>query len=108
MLRIFRAVLMVGAIIVLALDVRLADAQDATDVPPVAAPGKLVDVGGWRLHLNCTGEARPGQPTVILEDGLGDFSVEWSLGQPQVASFARVCSYDRAGDGWSDIGPSPR
>src|SRR5262249_40965650 len=67
-----------------------------------------VDVGGWRLHLNCTGTARPGQPTVVLEAGAGDFSVEWSLVQPRVAEFARVCSYDRAGDGWSDLGPHPR
>jgi pimeloyl-ACP methyl ester carboxylesterase len=75
---------------------------------PYPAPGRLVDVGGWRLHLNCTGEARSSQPTVILEGGLGDFSVEWSLVQPGVAKFARVCSYDRAGDGWSDLGPHPR
>jgi pimeloyl-ACP methyl ester carboxylesterase len=83
-------------------------AQDTTDTPPFPPPGKLVDVGGWRLHLHCTGQARPGQPTVILEAGLGDFSVEWSLVQPSVASFARVCSYDRAGDGWSELGPHPR
>jgi pimeloyl-ACP methyl ester carboxylesterase len=75
---------------------------------PFSAPGKLVDVGGWRLHLNCTGDARPSQPTVILEAGKGDFSVEWTLVQPGVAKFARVCSYDRAGDGWSDLGPHPR
>jgi pimeloyl-ACP methyl ester carboxylesterase len=68
----------------------------------------LVDVGGWRLHLNCTGKATALQPTVILEAGVGDFSVEWSLVQPGVAEFARVCSYDRAGDGWSDVGPYPR
>jgi pimeloyl-ACP methyl ester carboxylesterase len=77
-------------------------------VPPVALPGRLIDVGGWRLHLNCTGRANPPQPTVILESGIGDFSVEWSLVQPNVARFARVCSYDRAGDGWSDVGPHPR
>ena len=76
--------------------------------PPFSPPGKLVDVGGWRLHINCTGETRVGQPTVILEPGIGDFSVEWSLVQPGVAKFARVCSYDRAGDGWSDWGPHPR
>jgi pimeloyl-ACP methyl ester carboxylesterase len=76
--------------------------------PPFPPPGKLVDVGGWRLHLNCTGEVRASQPTVILEAGVGDFSVEWSLVQPGVAQFARVCSYDRAGDGWSDLGPHPR
>jgi len=67
-----------------------------------------VDIGGWRLHIHCLGNASPTTPTVILESGLGDFSVEWSLVQPGVASFARVCTYDRAGDGWSDVGPYPR
>src|SRR5215475_394970 len=82
--------------------------QSQPEQPPFPPPGRLVDVGGWRLHLNCTGEARASQPTVILEAGLGDFSVEWSLVQPGVAKFARVCSYDRAGDGWSELGPHPR
>src|SRR5215212_8961641 len=86
----------------------VANAQGRSDLPPYPAPGRLVDIGGWRLHLNCTGEAKPTQPTVILEAGMGDFSVEWSLVQPDVAKLARVCSYDRAGDGWSDIGPQPR
>jgi len=83
-------------------------AQVATDNPPLPAPGRLIDVGGWRLHLNCTGQPRTGQPVVVLEAGVGDFSVEWSLVQPEVSRFARVCSYDRAGDGWSDVGPHPR
>ena len=99
---------LVGCGILCALPAVGASAQTATDAPPLTAPGKLVDVGGWRLHINCTGEVRAGQPTVILEAGVGDFSVEWSLVQPQVAKFARVCSYDRAGDGWSDLGPHPR
>jgi len=76
--------------------------------PPFPPPGKLVDIGGWRLHLNCTGQSNASQPTVILEAGMGDFSVEWSLVQPVVAKSARVCSYDRGGDGWSDMGPHPR
>jgi pimeloyl-ACP methyl ester carboxylesterase len=88
--------------------VLVVQAQNDTTPPPYSAPGKLVDVGGWRLHLNCTGYTSPSQPTVILEAGLGDFSVEWSLVQPGVAKFARVCSYDRAGDGWSELGPHPR
>ena len=99
--------LVLGAIAGIAISSRTSIAQDA-DAPPFAAPGKLVDIGGWRLHLNCTGAAQPGRPTVILEAGLGDFSVEWSLVQPRISGFARVCSYDRAGDGWSDIGPYPR
>ena len=87
---------------------RAAAAQSDSLPPPLPAPGRLVDVGGWRLHLHCTGQARPGQPTVILEPGIGAFSVEWSLVQPRVAGFARVCSYDRAGSGWSEWGPHPR
>jgi pimeloyl-ACP methyl ester carboxylesterase len=83
-------------------------AQTEGAPPPFPPPGKLVDIGGWRLHLNCTGESRAGRPTVILEPGIGAFSVEWSLVQPGVAKFARVCSYDRAGDGWSELGPHPR
>jgi pimeloyl-ACP methyl ester carboxylesterase len=85
-----------------------AAAQTPSTPPPLPPPGRLVDVGGWKLHLNCTGEAHPAQPTVVLESGVGDFSVEWSLVQPKVAAFARVCSYDRAGDGWSELGPHPR
>jgi pimeloyl-ACP methyl ester carboxylesterase len=82
--------------------------QSETEQPPLPPPGKLVDVGGWRLHLNCTGEARASEPAVILEAGRGAFSVEWSLTQPGAARFARVCSYDRAGMGWSELGPHPR
>jgi len=83
----------------------IASAVDASSYPP---PGKLIDVGGYRLHLYCTGTGRPGSPTVILEAGLGSTSLEWSKVQPGVASFTRVCSYDRAGYGWSDTGPLPR
>jgi len=97
-----------ASLLLLTVQASIVLAQSESTPPPFPPPGKLVDVGGWRLHLNCTGEARPSQPTVILESGLGDFSVEWSLVQPGVAAFARVCSYDRAGDGWSDLGPHPR
>ena len=65
-------------------------------------PGKLVDVGGRKLHLYCTGH---GSPTVILEAGAGSFAIDWALVQPEVARTTRVCSYDRAGYGWSDPGP---
>lgn len=67
--------------------------------------GQLVDVGGYRLKLNCTGT---GSPTVILESGFGDVSTEWRTVQPAIAKFSRVCSYDRAGYGGSDPGPMPR
>lgn len=71
-------------------------------------PGRLIDVGGWRLHVYCVGEARSGAPTVILESGSGDFSFDWSLVQSSAGKFGRVCSYDRAGAAWSDLGPRPR
>jgi pimeloyl-ACP methyl ester carboxylesterase len=74
---------------------------------PASPSGRLIDLGGWRVHLNCIGETNA-RPTVILEAGAGGFSVDWSLVQPAVARFARVCSYDRGGLGWSDLGPSPR
>ena len=99
----FRAVLLLFA-----FQAYIVFAQSESTPPPFPPPGKLVDVGGWRLHLNCTGESRGSQPTVILEAGAGDFSVEWSMVQPEIAKFSRVCSYDRAGDGWSDLGPNPR
>jgi pimeloyl-ACP methyl ester carboxylesterase len=70
-----------------------------------APPGQLVDVGGYCLHLLCEGE---GGPTVILESGMPGVPLGWSRIQPEVARFTRICSYDRAGIGWSDAGPGPR
>jgi pimeloyl-ACP methyl ester carboxylesterase len=70
-----------------------------------APPGKLIDLGGYKLHLNCTGSR---SPTVVLSAGAGDFSTDWALVQQTVAAFARVCSYDRSGAAWSDLGPKPR
>jgi len=67
--------------------------------------GKLVDLGGHRLHVNCTGT---GGPTVVVENGLGDFSFDRILVQSQVSRFTRICTYDRAGYAWSDPGPKPR
>jgi len=67
--------------------------------------GRRVDAGGFSLNLNCTGK---GNPTVVLESGLGIPAIGWELVQPKIAEFARVCSYDRAGYGWSDPGLVPR
>ncbi|MGB2912341.1 MAG: alpha/beta hydrolase [Pyrinomonadaceae bacterium] len=61
-------------------------------------PGQIVDVKGHKMHINCTGN---GATTVILESGLAGGSLDWSLVQPEVAKFGRVCSYDRAGIVWS-------
>ena len=75
---------------------------DAQAYPP---PGRLVDVGGYRLHIQCIGT---GSPTVVLDAGLGNFSLHWSLVQAEIGQTAQVCAYDRAGMGWSDPGPQPR
>jgi len=75
--------------------------------PPAPKPtplGKMVDLGGYRIHLYCTGS---GKQTVVLSPGGGDFSFAWYLVQQQLQSSARVCSYDRAGSAWSDPGPQP-
>ncbi len=79
--------------------------------PPAAAsrdpdiPGRLVDVGGYRLHIYCEGQ---GTPAIIFDSGTGGFSLEWMKVQKVLARRTRVCSYDRAGYGWSDMGPLPR
>ena len=80
----------------------IASRRDLRQNPP---PGRLVDVGGYRMHINSAGE---GSPTVILDSGLSDSSLSWYKVQPEVARFVRVVSYDRAGLGWSDPSPSPR
>jgi pimeloyl-ACP methyl ester carboxylesterase len=76
----------------------------AAETIPVP-PGKLVDLGRHKLHFNCTGN---GSPTVVVENGLGDFSFDWILVQTKVAAFTRICTYDRAGYAWSESGPKPR
>src|SRR5215208_1096811 len=80
----------------------LATRRDRAATPP---PGRLVDVGGHSLHLWCVGS---GTPVVVLEAGLGGSTADWGFVQPEVAGFTRACSYDRAGMGYSDQGPSPR
>ena len=81
-------------------------------VTPIASmaapqpPGKLVDVGGGiNMHIYCTGE---GSHTVVLDAGLGAGSMSWARVQEEVSNHTRVCSYDRAGMGWSEEGPKPR
>ena len=68
---------------------------------------ELVDLGGRRLYIKCSGEARTRSPVVIMDAGMGSTSAVWSLVQPGVSQFANVCSYDRAGMGKSDHAPQP-
>ena len=73
--------------------------REAMDASAYPMPGQLVDVGGHRLHLSCTGS---GSPTVVLEPGAGAMSSNLGWVTPAVARDTRVCVYDRAGRGWSD------
>jgi len=68
-------------------------------------PGKLVEVNGRNMHINCVGNK---SPTIILDSGTGGFSLEWKDIQHSLSQYVRVCAYDRAGYGWSDMGPLPR
>ena len=68
-------------------------------------PGEMVGVGGYSLHINCVGQ---GSPTVLLDGGSGEMSADWVLVQREVSGTTRVCAYDRAGMGWSEMGPEPR
>ena len=88
------------------LTIVLTTALSAKQAPsPQAYPpsGRMVDIGGRKLHLDCKGT---GSPTVILMAGGGAFSMDWALVQPKLSESTRVCSYDRAGLGWSDPGPA--
>ena len=95
-------ILIIGLVVVGAVYESMMEASDVRAYPP---PGKMVDLGGYRLHLNCLGS---GSPTVVLESGWGNSSTIWGWVQPEVAKTTRVCAYDRAGMGWSEVSPNPR
>jgi pimeloyl-ACP methyl ester carboxylesterase len=97
---------LVGLLVVLGLVGAVYEsAAEAADVRAYPPPGQLVDVGGYRLHINCVGT---GSPTVVIDAGWGDWSGGWSRVQPEAAKTTRVCTYDRAGMGYSEPGPLPR
>jgi pimeloyl-ACP methyl ester carboxylesterase len=79
--------------------------REATDAKAYPPPGQLIDVGGHRLHLACTGS---GAPTVVLEAGGGEMSSNLGWITPAVARDTRVCVYDRAGRGWSEPADTPQ
>jgi len=101
-----RAVLRIAAI---ALFVTLAGATyqgaaTAIERRQFPYPGRMIDIGDRQLHIYCTGE---GSPTVVLEAPAVGMSAAWGWVQPAVAQTTRVCSYDRAGLGWSEAGDRP-
>jgi len=80
--------------------------QEQIDRSSTAMPGQLIDVGGRRMHIHCTGA---GGPTVVLISGIAETSTYWEgWVAPAVAQNTTVCNYDRAGQGWSDPPPSPQ
>jgi pimeloyl-ACP methyl ester carboxylesterase len=79
--------------------------RESLDAKAFPMPGQLMDVGGYRLHLNCTGS---GSPTVILEPGQGGVSSDFAWIAPVVARHSTVCVYDRPGLGWSDAADGPQ
>jgi pimeloyl-ACP methyl ester carboxylesterase len=97
-----RRIVLGGVVVTLALAAagmiyeNISEARDRRFNP---MDGKLVDVGGYKMHIDCAGQ---GSPTVVLESGLGETYISWRKVQPQIANFTRVCSYDRAGLGYSD------
>lgn len=75
---------------------------DQQRYPPL---GEHLIIEGREIHIYCVGN---GSPTVILEAGVGGFSLSWQRVQPGISRLTRVCSYDRAGMGWSQPSPGPR
>ena len=96
------AVLIVVAVVSGALYQNVLLARDRRTHP---MPGQLIDVGGYRMHIYCAGQ---GAPPVILDSGQGDSYISWRKVQPEIAKFVSVCSYDRAGLGYSEPSPRPR
>jgi pimeloyl-ACP methyl ester carboxylesterase len=77
----------------------------ALDRKRVRPSGEIVRAPGGSFHVNCMGQ---GEITVVLESGISASSLSWARVQSEVGKFARVCSYDRAGFGWSDRRPGER
>lgn len=69
-------------------------------------PGQMIDVGDYSLHLHCTGEPSD-KPVVVVSSGFSLSSIHWALVQPEVATFTRICAYDRLGSGYSFADPAP-
>jgi pimeloyl-ACP methyl ester carboxylesterase len=95
-------VVLIAAIAAGALYQRAGATADSRKFP---APGRLIDIGGPRLHMVEEGQ---GSPAVIFESGIAASSLNWTAMQRAVARFTRTCAYDRAWLGWSDPAPAPR
>jgi pimeloyl-ACP methyl ester carboxylesterase len=90
---------------IMAVGVAAGQIQKARLISKYTEIGRLVDIGGYRLHFHCMGQ---GGPSVILDAGQGQSSLSWDAIQREIAKTTQVCAYDRAGLGWSDPGFRPR
>jgi pimeloyl-ACP methyl ester carboxylesterase len=95
----------VAALLVFAVGGAIATVSAATGSGASAGTGRMIDVGGHRLYLECAGT---GSPVVVLQSGLGESSSYWSRIAPDVAASTTVCTYDRAGHGRSDEVDGPQ
>jgi pimeloyl-ACP methyl ester carboxylesterase len=98
-------ILIVGLALIGALYQAIGNWRDARRFPQ---KGKLVQAGSVKLNIDCSGTRVSGKPIVVLESAAGSPGRVWAKVQPEIAKFARVCSYDRAGLGWSDPATTPR
>lgn len=89
------------AVLLVFITTEFANGKDYLQHPP----GRLIDIGGYKLHIFCQGK---GKPVVLFDAGIGGFSLDWVMVQRLLDKNVRSCAYDRAGYGWSDEGPSPR
>ncbi len=85
--------------ILLVASQRLSVLKTRTTYP---APGRLVDVSGHQMHIDCQGESEDGGPTVVIDADAANFSLDWVGIQRDLEGTLRVCLYDRAGYGWSE------
>lgn len=95
----------IATLVVFAIGGGLATVGAATGFGTAAASGRMIDVGGRQLYIECTGS---GGPTVVLQSGLGESSSYWSRVAPSIAATSTVCAYDRAGHGRSDSVDGPQ
>jgi pimeloyl-ACP methyl ester carboxylesterase len=104
-------VILAAALLLFFGDIVLAEPKAAPAVVedqrllPYVRPDQMIDIGGRRIHLRCSGS---GGPTVILMAGSSSWSPVWYRTQPEIAKRARVCAFDRAGYGFSDPAPQPQ
>lgn len=98
-------VLLTVPIVLAVLGAAYQSAATAIERRATPAPGQMIDVGGYELHIYCEGQ---GSPTIILDAANQGEVSNWAWIQPELAKSVRTCAYDRAGWGWSDASPEPQ